>query len=166
MRQPHDYSQERSRLAGAQLKICLLATVFAAATLPAGSALARAYHSQSLDGLIARCSAVNTTTLPAASLKQYEVEPDPETGLLSCVVQHQMPGAEPDNVQAQVEATYHPIAQPPEAIRMREVRRGDLVTYLGTYPVRSEYPLQFNITLAVPDVGNVEMHFTDQQATR
>lgn len=144
-----------------RIKVCLVVIFAAAAAAVASPASARAYHSQSLDGLVARCSTVNTTTLPRESLERYGVEPDDERGLLSCVVQKQKPGLRPENVQAQVDAEYSLTGQPPREIELREVRENNLVTYLGTYPVRTEGPLVFSIELQVDD-ARVEMNFDDQ----
>lgn len=143
------------------LKVCLAISSGIAAMALSGPAWTRAYHSQTLDGLIARCSTINTSTLPVASLKRYDVEADADKGLLSCVVQKRDDQLEPQNVRARVEAEYHPIGQVPEPIEIRQVREQNLVTYLGTYSIRGESPLQFNVVMAVDDEA-VEMNFDDQ----
>ncbi len=133
-----------------------------AVAIVAPPALARAYHSQSLDDLIARCSTVNTATLPQASLSRYGIDGNSNTGLLSCVVQKHAPGQEPENVPARVSAEYHTTGQPPEAVDIRESRGdGRFITYLGTYTLRTDGPLVFRVRIAAGG-ETVEMNFDDQ----
>lgn len=124
-------------------------------------AMARAYSNKEVDGLTVRCTTINLASLPEASRQRYGVSGGPDEGLLSCVVQAPARGSTPENVQADVHAEFHPIGQAPQPVPMREVREGDLVTYLGTYPVEGSHPLQFSVSLAVPGAGTAELTFDD-----
>ena len=142
-----------------------VALAVAIAAVAAVSAQGRAYQNESLDGLVARCTTVNTSTLPQASLELYGIRGSEGQGLLSCVVQRQPqdPGEpeEPRNVEATVRATFHSIGQAPEPIDIREVREENLVTYLGTYPVRGRDTLVFDVEVEVEDAA-LEMSFDDR----
>lgn len=140
----------------------MLAAAFTVVGALSGEAAARAQQNRALDGLVARCTTVNTSTLPQASLERYGVGADEDQGLLSCVVQKRTPGQAPRNVEARVSAEYHAIGQAPEAIPMREVREHDLVTYLGTYAVPGRFPLQFRVSVTVPGAGTVELELDDR----
>lgn len=129
--------------------------------LGAAVAEARSYQTEYLDGHIVRCSTVNTTTLPAASLEQYGLNADPGQGLLSCVAQEDRQQLEPQNVPANVRARVRPLGQRYQEISMRELEIDGLVSYLGVYPVVSGAPLRFEVKIDVPRVGGILLEFDD-----
>ena len=142
------------------------AVALAALSLSAsGSVLSRAYHSRAIDdGLTARCTTVNTSTLPQEVIERYEISGDENTGLISCVVQQSVPpAAVPQNMPADVYVEFNPIGQAPEPVAVRQVLDGDFLTYLGTYQVHGNDTLQFHVTISVDDTGTLEMNFEDQQ---
>lgn len=149
-------------IAGTRRHGLALLTLTAALTT-ASVAHGRAYHTETVGDLVARCSTVNTTSLPEKSLELYGVSGSRDTGLASCVLQAQAPGNEPENRQAQVEIRYYTPGQTPRPADVREVREGDLVTYLATYPIRSEDPLQFEVTIELEGAGTSQLQFTDHQ---
>jgi hypothetical protein len=157
-----DMHRTRDRAGRCSIRALMLVLIPLGLAAANGAAWARTYQTQTLDGLTVRCTTVNTSTLPQAALERYDVRQDAERGLLSCVVQRQQPGHEPENVPARVSAQYHVIGQPPDPIEIREVREQNLVTYLGTYRVRSSYPLVFQVGIAVPEVGSLQLEFDDQ----
>jgi hypothetical protein len=135
--------------------ICLPLLVFA------GSAAARSYQTEYLDGYIARCSTVNTSTLPEASLAQYRLEPDPRRGLLTCLVQEDRQELEPENVSADVRARFRTVGHTFEEVSMREVVTNDLVSYLGVYDIRQAETLQFEVVISLPGAGRLRLQFDD-----
>lgn len=128
----------------------------------AAPARASAYHTEPLNGLIARCSTIVATQLPEQSLARYEVEADRNRGLLSCVVQPRDGDAVPDNVEAELRASYRPIGQAPQPLDIRQVREGNLVTYLGTYRISGSEPIQFDVRIEVEGRAERRFRFTDR----
>lgn len=138
------------------LPLCLLLG-FAAAP----SSWARAYQTELLDGLIARCSTMNTSTLPEASMQQYRIQADPRRGLISCLVQKDQQELQPENVPAHVRARYRRVGMVPEEIDMRSVEANDLISYIGTYSIGTAETLQFEVLVEVQGVGRLVMAFDD-----
>ncbi|MFU8815341.1 MAG: DUF4426 domain-containing protein [Pseudomonadales bacterium] len=136
--------------------LCTLLALSAATT-----SWGRAYQTEFLDGLIARCSTVNTSTLPEASLQQYRIDADPRRGMISCVVQEEREELDPINVPAHVRARYNPVGFVPEEIDMRPVKVNDLISYIGTYDIRAAETLQFEVLIEVQGVGRLVLAFDD-----
>lgn len=137
----------------------LLLALAAAAVAP--STEARVYHTQSMDHMVVRCSTVNTALLPQTSLSRYGIDGNKKTGLLSCVVQKQQPGQEPVSVKAHVNAQYHTIGEAPDPVHIKEDRSAGFVAYVGTFPVRTSYPITFRVDVKAGG-ESVEMNFDDQ----
>jgi hypothetical protein len=129
--------------------------------MAAAAGWARSYQTEIIDSHIARCSTVNTATLPEASLQQYRLEPDAGRGLLTCLIQEDRQEFEPENVSAEVRARVRPVGQVWQEIDMREVRVNDMVSYLGTYPTRGEEVLQFDVVINAPGAGRMRLQFDD-----
>jgi hypothetical protein len=149
----HEMAGPTSTLRAAAWILCLPLLVAAA------TAGARSYQTEVMDGHLVRCSTVNTGTLPEASLEQYRLRPDPNRGLLTCLVQRDQ--VEPENVPAEIRARYRAVGQTWEELDLREIRTNDQVSYLGIYDIRREETLQFEVMAEVPNVGRVLLQFDD-----
>ena len=107
---------------------------------------ARADHRLGLDGMEAHCTTIHTVNLPEEALREYGIEAREGTGLITCLVQPSVERGDPDNLPAEVEAEYQRIGQAPLPIDMHET---DLTSYVGTYRINSDYPLQFSVRMLV-----------------
>lgn len=145
----------RAPTQGLAFAICLSLLLFA------GSAAARSYQTEFLDGYIARCTTVNTSTLPEASLARYRLQADPRRGLLSCVVQEDRQELEPEMVPANVRARYRSVGRMFEEIPLREFVINDMVSYLGIYDIRTAETLQFEVMISVAGAGRMLLQFDD-----
>jgi hypothetical protein len=130
-------------------------------TTAAALGWARSYQTEVVGNHIARCSTVNTATLPEASLQQYRLAADPSRGLLNCMVQLDKQEFEPENVRAEVRARYRPVGRVWQEFEMREIRMNDMVSYLGTYSTRGEEALQFDVMVDAPGAGRIRLQFDD-----
>jgi hypothetical protein len=137
---------------------CLLALPL---LLAAPLADARSYQVEYLDGHIARCSTMNTATLPEATLQQYRISADAQRGLLTCLVQEDRQELEPENVPAEVRARYRPVGHTWQEIPMQQIAINDLVSYLGVYDLQRAENLQFEVMVTVPAAGRMLLQFDD-----
>jgi hypothetical protein len=126
-----------------------------------GPAAARAYHTETLDGHVVRCSTVNTTSLPEATLAQYRLQSHPRRGLLTCLLQQERQELEPANVPADVRARVRPVGHVWEELSIREVVINDLVSYLGTYDIETAETLQFEVMISAAHAGQLLLRFDD-----
>jgi hypothetical protein len=142
--------------------LCSTGVLLALSALP-GSAAARSDETFEFDGIEVRCSTINSATLPEASLERYDIDGSRDRGVLSCMVYRTSGDGPPENIRASVEAAHHSIGETPRPLPMRATEANDLVTYVGTYPVESQYPIQFSIDVDVAGQPPVSMDMRDLQ---
>jgi hypothetical protein len=146
-----------------RLPVTVPVMAFVLALVPA-AAFPRAFHSVDSGDVTVRCSTVNSTSLPEASLQRYAIDGDPAVGLFSCVLQRSHAQESPEHLHGDVTVHYHSIGQTPAEIPLREVLDDrDLVTYLGTYRVPDEFPLTFRVSVESDDIGSLEFTFDDNE---
>lgn len=152
-------SRSALRQATGPLPLLLLATI-------AGPALGHSYQTEVIDGHIARCTTINTTALPEASLQEYRLERDADLGLMTCMAQKNDPGLEPQNVPIQIRARVRPVGRTWNEIDLRAIRTNGLISYLGTYSIQRAEALQFEVMVEVPGVGGTKLQFDDLEPQR
>ena len=149
----------RARLRRGPAVVGAIAAALCVLTAP--TAAARTEAVRQIGDLTAYCSTVNTAELPREALSDYGIEPDVARGLLTCQVRPRDPAGEPATVAAGVTAEVHGIGEPPRAVTMRETESDGFTSYIGTYPVHSRYPLQFTVTIDVPERAPVSLELED-----
>jgi len=113
-----------------------------------------AYYVENIDGTDIRCSAINSTQLPEESVSRHGIQPDPNTGVLSCVA----PLAD------SVTATYRTIGTAQQPVDMQREMKHTKPTWLGTYIVTSTFPVQFDITVSMPNKEPVVFEFNTEES--
>lgn len=100
-------------------------------------------------------SAVPTTSLAPEVARQYGITRSANRVLLNVAVRRGEPGAD-EAVAAKVQASATNLAGQRLELRMREVRDGEALYYLGEARVTGQDTLRFDITVGVD--GQAPMH--------
>ena len=111
------------------------------------------YHVETVDGIEIRCSAINSTQLPEENTSAHNIQPDLNTGVLSCVA----PLAD------SVTGTYRTIGAAQKDLDMRRGAKHTEQTWLGTYSTTSAFPTQFDITVSRPNATPVIFEFNTEE---
>lgn len=104
-------------------------------------------------------NAVPTATLAPEVARQYGITRSANRVLLNVAVRRGEPGADAA-VPARVEASVINLAGQRLDLRMREVRDGDAVYYLGEARVSGQDTLRFEITVTVEGQAPVRVDFS------
>lgn len=98
----------------------------------------RDYHTHEISpGNLVRCSAVNSTMIPAEVSQRYELDQSPGAGIFSCTA---------ENIET-LEATYRQPGFPPQPLVLNQFIENGYPTWVGNYPVNSRMPLLFDVTV-------------------
>jgi hypothetical protein len=109
-------------------------------------AAARVYHDEEGRGYTVRCTTLLTSALTPEIRKRYEVAPDPDKGLLSCVLQ-QDGAAGGGHQHARVSVSIEDLSGRVQLPEVREVLEADQPTYIAAYEIPPTGPLSFQVRL-------------------
>ena len=106
-------------------------------------------------------SAVPTTSLAPEVARQYGLTRSANRVLLNVAVRRGEPGAD-EAVAANVQASATNLAGQRLELRMREVRDGDALYYLGEARVTGQDTLRFEISVTVPGQAPMRVDFSQE----
>ncbi|MGE0622853.1 MAG: DUF4426 domain-containing protein [Pseudomonadales bacterium] len=153
------------RAYGAQnwlLACTLLAVTLGLQPLLTESAHARAFTTEATGETTLRCSTAPTVSIPDEVLDRYDVTPDRDSGLLSCVVQQQETGGSWRNRRGEIAATASTLTGIAEELRIREILDESTIGYIATYPLPASGPLRFNVLVETgDDDADIRIEFDD-----
>jgi hypothetical protein len=112
-----------------------------------------AYHEESIGDSVIMCSAVNSLQLSDEKLLSYQIESGSKVGVLSCV----------DPLAEEIKATHQTLSTAQQYVEMRRIEALTPATWIGTYPISTEYPIHFDITVVRADGNTVNFEFNTER---
>lgn len=109
------------------------------------SSLAQAENSQDFGEYVVHFNALNTNQLPPAVTKQYGIKRSKNRGMINIAVLTKMLGTTGKPVAAKVTASAKNLTGQSRDIKLREVREGTAIYYIGEFPVTNEETLRFSV---------------------
>lgn len=109
------------------------------------SGLAQAENSQDFGDYVVHFNALNTNQLPPAVTKQYGIKRSKNRGMINIAVLAKMLGTTGKPVAAKVIASAKNLTGQSRDIKLREVREGTAIYYIGEFPVTNEETLRFTV---------------------
>jgi len=131
------------------------------ATLPA-TALAGGQHTDTYADITVTCTSTNANSLPGEVITRYGLSKDDSYGVLSCVAQQLNEDGLPENLSTSTTATYRTIGKARRDIPLKQVLEDDSITRVGSYRVMDRVPIEFEVSMELPDVGTVNFTFVDE----
>jgi|GEM_PF-5593901 len=139
------------RIPAAASRTSLAALTGVGLALASPAAVTQAYVVEAVNGHTVRCSTIRSDTLSEDVLSRYLLEPSRSTGVLSCVVQPSaLERGDTENFEAELSAQAITLTGVPVPLEFREVLEDDQITYLATYAIPVDGPLNFEISALVP----------------
>lgn len=123
------------------------------------SGLAQAENSQDFGDFVVHFNALNTNQLPPAVTKQYGIKRSKNRGMINIAVLAKTLGTTGKPVAAKVSASAKNLTGQSRDIKLREVREGTAIYYIGEFPVTNEETLRF--TVEVTPEGSKDNYTVD-----
>jgi len=127
--------------------------------LVALSGAAYAENSQDFGDYVVHFNALNTTYLPASATREYDIKRSKNRGMVNITVLHKTLGTAGKPVTAELHAEATNLTGQKRTIKLREVREGPAIYYIGDFPITHEETLRFKVT--VKPVGQGETYEVD-----
>ncbi len=132
--------------------LLLLFTLFA-------SSHAQAENSQDFGEYVVHFNALNTNQIPPSVTKQYGIKRSKNRGMINIAILTKLLGTTGKPVAAKVTASAKNLTGQHRNIKLREVREGTAIYYIGEFPVTNEETLRF--TVDVKPEGSSDSYSVD-----
>ena len=106
---------------------------------------AAAENSQDFGDYVIHYNALATDMLPPAVARDYHITRSQNRGMLNITILKKVLGSPGQPVHARVEASAKNLAGQDRSIRMREIREGNAIYYIGEFGVANEETLKFSV---------------------
>ena len=120
------------------------------------SGTAGAENSQDFGDYVVHFNALNTSYLPPAITREYGLKRSKNRGMINVAVLRKVMGTTGKPVPAEITASATNLTGQKRTIKLREVREGNAIYYIGDFPIAHEETLRF--TLHVKPGDNSEAH--------
>jgi hypothetical protein len=104
-----------------------------------------AENSQDFGDYVIHYNALATDMLPPAVARDYHITRSQNRGMLNITILKKVLGSPGQPVHARVEATAKNLAGQDRNIKMREIREGNAIYYIGEFGVANEETLKFSV---------------------
>jgi hypothetical protein len=104
-----------------------------------------AENSQDFGDYVIHYNALATDMLPPAVARDYHITRSQNRGMLNITILKKVLGSPGQPVHARVEASAKNLAGQDRNIKMREIREGNAIYYIGEFGVANEETLKFNV---------------------
>ena len=104
-----------------------------------------AENSQDFGDYVIHYNALATDMLPPAVARDYHITRSQNRGMLNITILKKVLGSPGQPVHARVEASAKNLAGQDRSIRMREIREGNAIYYIGEFGVANEETLKFSV---------------------
>ena len=131
------------------------------------SSLVRAENSQDFGDYVVHFNALSTNMLPPSVTKQYGIKRSKNRGMINIAILTKLLGTTGKPVAAEVTASATNLTGQGRDIKLREIREGPAIYYIGEFPITNEETLRFAVN--VKPQGSSEkyqVHFKQQFFTR
>lgn len=106
---------------------------------------ALAENSQDFGDYVIHYNALATDMLPPAVARDYHITRSQNRGMLNITLLKKVLGSPGQPVHARVEASARNLAGQDRSIKMREIREGNAIYYIGEFGVANEETLKFSV---------------------
>lgn len=113
--------------------------------LAAAALTAQADNSRDFGDYVVHFNALATDVLPAQVAREYRITRSRNRGMINITVLKKVLGSPGQPVHARVEASARNLAGQGRQIRMREIREGNAIYYIGEFSVAHEETLKFDV---------------------
>jgi hypothetical protein len=104
-----------------------------------------AENSKDFGQYVVHFSALATDVLPPQVAREYRITRSQNRGMINITVLKKVLGSPGQPVHARVTATAQNLVGQHREIRMREIREGNAIYYIGEFRVANEETLRFNV---------------------
>jgi hypothetical protein len=105
-----------------------------------------AENSKDFGDYVIHYNALATDMLPPAVARDYHITRSQNRGMLNITILKKVLGSPGQPVHARVDATARNLAGQDRNIRMREIREGNAIYYIGEFGVANEETLNFKVS--------------------
>ena len=111
----------------------------------------QADNSQDFGDYVVHYNALATDMLPPQVAREYQITRSKNNGMINITVLKKVLGSPGQPVHARVEVTATNLTGQARDIRMREVRDGNAIYYIGEFGVANEETLKFSVRVRPED---------------
>ncbi len=111
------------------------------------SGAASAENSQDFGDYVVHFNALNTNHLPPGATREYGIKRSKNRGMMNIAVLNKIMGTAGKPVAADVSAEASNLTGQKRDVKLREVREGTAIYYIGDFPITHEEVLRFTVTL-------------------
>jgi hypothetical protein len=104
-----------------------------------------AENSRDFEQYVVHFNALATDVLPPQVAREYRITRSQNRGMINITILKKVLGSPGQPVHAHVTATAQNLAGQHREIRMREIREGNAIYYIGEFRVANEETLKFNV---------------------
>jgi hypothetical protein len=111
------------------------------------SGAASAENSQDFGDYVVHFNALNTSHLPPGATREYGIKRSKNRGMINVAVLNKIMGTAGKPVAADVSALATNLTGQKRDVKLREVREGTAIYYIGDFPITHEETLRFVVTV-------------------
>jgi len=149
----------RPRFIGITWLSCLLLAITAVAV--------QAENSKDFGDYVIHYNALATDMLPPQVAREYHITRSKNNGMINITVLKKVLGSPGQPVHARIEAAAQNLTGQSRNIRMREVRDGNAIYYIGEFGVANEETLRFQVRVHPQDSPDfIEVEFNQDFYTQ
>ena len=126
------------------------------------SVTATAEQKVEFDGHELHYIVLNTTDIPPQVAEQYDIVRSGKRAFINLSVLRQTDDGYGTPVSADISAVQRSLIGQTLDIDLAEIREGDAIYYIGTFPIINRETLWFDVTLSVPNGPDYELSFPQQ----
>jgi hypothetical protein len=106
-----------------------------------------AENSQDFGDYVVHFNALNTDHLPPSVTREYDIKRSKNRGMMNIAVLRKTLGTPGKPVAAEVSAMATNLTGQSRDIKLREIREGTAIYYIGDFPITHEEVLRFTVTV-------------------
>lgn len=111
------------------------------------SGIASAENAQDFGDYVVHFNALNTTQLPPDITREYDLKRSKNRGMVNIAILRKIMGTTGKPVAATATAKATNLAGQQRTIKLREIKEGTAIYYIGTFPITHEEVLRFVVTV-------------------
>ncbi len=119
--------------------------LFLFSILVAMTGTAQAENSQDFGDYVVHFNALNTTHLPASVTREYGIKRSKNRGMINIAVLRKTLGTTGTPLVAEINASATNLTGQKRTIKLREIREGTAIYYIGVFPITHEEILRFTV---------------------
>ncbi len=124
---------------------------------------ANAENSQDFGDYVVHFNALNTNYLPPSVTREYGLKRSKNRGMINVAVLRKVMGTTGKPVAAEISASATNLAGQKRDIKLREVREGTAIYYIGDFPIAHEETFRFTLHVKPADNSDaLEVKFSHQ----